>query len=103
MTLKQAKELLAVPAGFGGFSAGSAKPILAETNRKPGQTAVDRLIRELGLERVFGFAPRTRVEYKLVIKPNQLQRCGSFPWRQQENPNRARGSVANPLGESLHV
>ena len=69
MTLEKAKELLKVQADFGGFyNANSAKLILAEVNREHVQAAVDRLIRELSLDKVFGFAPRTRFEGGLAIK-----------------------------------
>ena len=57
MTLERARELLQVQAGFGGaYNANGAKLILAEVRREHGQRAVDGLIRELELERVFGFA-----------------------------------------------
>ena len=60
MTLEKAKQLLSVQAGFGGFyNKNGAKLILAEVSREHGQAAVDALIRELDLERVFGFAPGT--------------------------------------------
>ena len=60
MTLDKAKELLKVQADFGGFYNGnSAKLILSEVQREHGQVAVDRLIRELGLDRIFGFQPGT--------------------------------------------
>lgn len=60
MTLEKAKQLLEVQAGFGGFyNANGAKLILAEVTREHGQAAVDALIRELELERIFGFAPGT--------------------------------------------
>ena len=60
MTLEKAKKLLAVQADFGGFyNANGAKLILAEVQREHGQQAVDALIRELELERIFGFAPGT--------------------------------------------
>lgn len=69
MTLEKAKELLRVQAGFGGFyNRNSAKLILAEVSREHGQAAVDRLIVELDLTRVFGFAPGDRFEGGLVIK-----------------------------------
>lgn len=72
MTLDKAKELLAVQAGFGGFyNANSAKLILAEVNREHGQAAVDSLIRECELDRVFGFEPGTRFEGGLAIKPQK--------------------------------
>ncbi len=72
MTLGKARELLDVQAGFGGFyNANSAKLILAEVSREHGQAAVDQLIRECGLDRVFGFTPGSRFEGGLVIKPDQ--------------------------------
>lgn len=72
MTLDKAKELLAVQAGFGGFyNANSAKLILAEVNREHGQAAVDALIRECELDRVFGFEAGTRFEGGLAIKPQK--------------------------------
>lgn len=72
MTLDRAKELLNVQAGFGGFyNANSAKLILAEVNREHGQAAVDALIRECELDRVFGFEPGTRFEGGLATKPQK--------------------------------
>jgi len=60
MTLDKARELLKAQADFGGFyNAHGAKLILAEVNREHGQAAVDALIRELELTRIFGFAPGT--------------------------------------------
>lgn len=60
MTLAKAKQLLEVHADFGGYyNAHGAKLILAEVNREHGQAAVDALIRELQLERIFGFRPGT--------------------------------------------
>lgn len=60
MTLDKARELLRAQADFGGFyNAHGAKLILAEVNREHGQAAVDALIRELELTRIFGFAPET--------------------------------------------
>ena len=70
MTLEKAKKLLAVQADFGGFyNANGAKLILAEVQREHGQAEVDALIRELELERIFGFAPGTRFEGSLFGKP----------------------------------
>ena len=61
MTLEKAKKLLAVQADFGGFyNANGAKLILAEVQREHGQDAVNSLIRELELERIFGFVPGTK-------------------------------------------
>ncbi len=61
MTLDKARELLKVQAGFGGFyDSNSAKLILSEVSREHRQAAVGQLIRELELEKVFGFEPGTR-------------------------------------------
>ena len=69
MTLDKARELLQVQAGFGGFyNSNSAKLILLEVNREHAQAAVDQLIRELELEKVFGFEPGTRFESGLAKK-----------------------------------
>jgi hypothetical protein len=69
MTLEKAKELLEVQADFGGFyNANSAKLILAEVSREHGQAAVDRLVRELNLDKVFGFEAGMHFEGGLVIK-----------------------------------
>ena len=69
MTLDKAREMLEVQAGFGGFyNANSAKLILAEVSRDHGQAAVDRLIRELNLDKVFGFEPGMKFEGGLAIK-----------------------------------
>ena len=67
MTLEKAKQLLEVHAGFGGYyNAHGARLILAEVNREHGQAAVDGLIRELELERVFGFKPGTVFDGRLA-------------------------------------
>ena len=68
MTLERAPELLKVQAGFGGpYNANSAKLILSEVMREHGQQAVDELIRELELERIFGFKQGTRFERGLAL------------------------------------
>jgi len=60
VTLEKARQLLKVQADFGGFyNANGAKLILAEVSREHGQEAVDQLIRELELERIFSLAPGT--------------------------------------------
>lgn len=60
MTLDKARRLLATQADFGGFyNCNAARPILAEVSREHGQAAVDRCIRELDLERIFGSRPGT--------------------------------------------
>jgi hypothetical protein len=64
MTLERARELLKVQISMGsGYNRNAARLILAEVGREHGQTAVDRLIRELDLETVFGIVPGA------VIKP----------------------------------
>ena len=69
MTLDKAREFLNVQAGFGGFyNSNSAKLILSEVSREHRQAAVDQLIRELELEKVFGFEPGTRFEGGLAKK-----------------------------------
>jgi hypothetical protein len=69
MTLEKAKKLLAVQADFGGFyNANGAKLILAEVRREHGQAAVDALIRDVELERIFGFAPGTVFDGSLLVK-----------------------------------
>ena len=74
MTLDRAKELLQVQAGFGGFyNANSAKLILAEVSREHGQKAVDQMIRDCQLDRVFGFEPGTRFDGGLAIKPQKKE------------------------------
>jgi hypothetical protein len=61
VTLDKARQLLSTQAGFGGgYNRNAARLILAEVAREHGQQAVDRLIRELRLEEVFGFVPGTR-------------------------------------------
>ena len=58
MTLERARELLEVQVGLAsGYNRNAAKLILAEVMREHGQAAVDGLIRELGLQEAFGFAP----------------------------------------------
>jgi hypothetical protein len=70
MTLERARQLLEVQAGFGGpYNANSAKLILSEVMREHGQDAVDGLIGELELGRIFGFRPGTRFEGGLALDP----------------------------------
>lgn len=69
MTLDKARELLKVQADFGGFyNSNSSKLILSEVYREHGQVAVDRLVRELDLERIFGFEPGAKFEGGLIVK-----------------------------------
>ena len=68
MTLDRARHLLKIQADFGSFyNANSAKLILSEVQKEHGQEAVDQLIRELELDRVFGFEPGTRFEGGLAL------------------------------------
>jgi len=68
MALDRARQLLQVQLDFGGrYNANSAKLILSEVQKVHGQAAVDRLIRELAMDEVFGFSPGTRFEGGLAI------------------------------------
>lgn len=61
MTREKARSLLEVQADFGGgYNRNSARLILDEVIREHGQSAADRLIRELHLEEIFGFVPGER-------------------------------------------
>lgn len=61
MTLERARELLRQRAQFGGgYQRNGARLVLAEVAREHGQGAVDALIRELDLARIFGFTPGSR-------------------------------------------
>ena len=65
--LEKVRQLLKVQADFGGFyNSNGSKLILAEVSREHGQEAVDRLIRELERERIFGFKPGTVFDGSLV-------------------------------------
>lgn len=60
--------MLKVQADFGGFYNGnSAKLILSEVQCEHVQDAVDRLIRGLELDRIFGFETGTRFEGGLAM------------------------------------
>ncbi len=70
MTLDRAHQLLQTQAGFGGsYNRQGARLILAEVAREHGQEAVDGLICELDLERVFGLAPGTRFALNSAATP----------------------------------
>jgi hypothetical protein len=63
VTLDKAHALLAVQANLGGgYNRNATRLILAEVQAQHGQEAVDRLIRELDLTRIFGFMPGTHFE-----------------------------------------
>lgn len=71
MTPERARQLLKVQAGFGGFyNANSSKLIRSEAMREHGQQAVDSLIVEPELDKVFGFRPGTRFEGGLALDSN---------------------------------
>ncbi|MFN7085005.1 MAG: hypothetical protein ACK4N4_00080 [Burkholderiales bacterium] len=77
MTLERAKQLLQVQAGFGGFyNANSSKLILSEVMREHGQQAVDELIVELELDRIFGFRTGTRFEGGLALGTDKGRESG---------------------------
>jgi hypothetical protein len=58
MTLERARQMLQAQAGFGGgYSANGARLVLAEVQHEHGCEAVNTLIAELELERIFGFTP----------------------------------------------
>ena len=58
MTLDKARELLQAQVAFGGgYQRNGARLILAEVQRQHGPAATEQLIRELGLDAVFGFQP----------------------------------------------
>jgi hypothetical protein len=60
MTLEKARELIATQVQFGsGYNRNAVRLILGEVQREHGQAAVDRLIRELGLEAAFGLKAGT--------------------------------------------
>ena len=63
MTLDRARDLLRQQAQFGGgYQRNGARLVLAEVAREHGQAEVDALIRQLDLERIYGFAPGTRFD-----------------------------------------
>ncbi len=69
MTLDRARQLLSIQVSFGsGYNANSAKLVLSEVQKEHGQEAVNQLIRELDLARVFGFEPGTRFQNGIAIK-----------------------------------
>lgn len=61
MTLERARELLGLQCELaGGYNRNAVRLILAEVQRVHGPQAVDGLIRELELERIFGIRPGSR-------------------------------------------
>jgi len=58
MTIDRARELLDVQISMGGgYNRNGAKLILLEVQKEHGQEAVNKLIRDMGLEQSFGFKP----------------------------------------------
>ena len=58
MDLEKARELLLLQIDIGGgYNRNAASVILVDVNKTHGQPAVDQLIRELDLEKHFGFKP----------------------------------------------
>lgn len=63
MTLEKAHELIAMHAGLGsGYNRNAARMVLGEVMRDFGQTTVDQLIREYGLEEQWQIKPGTHFE-----------------------------------------
>jgi len=72
VTIEKARQLQEVQASFGGFyNSNGSKLILAEVNREHRQKTVDMPIRELELERIFGFKPRTVFDGSLTARRNR--------------------------------
>jgi hypothetical protein len=60
VTLDKARELIATQLAFGGgYNRNAVRLILGEVQREHGQQAVDRLIKELGLDEAFDLSPGT--------------------------------------------
>jgi hypothetical protein len=60
MTLDKARELLSTHVSLGsGYNRNAARLVLGEIQRDHGQQAVDSLIREFGLEALWGIKPGT--------------------------------------------
>ena len=58
MTLDKARQLLGTQVSFGGgYNRNGARLILADVAKEHGQAAADALIREMRLDKLFGFAP----------------------------------------------
>ncbi len=60
MTIDRARELITQQLSFSsGYNRNAVRLILGEVQRVHGQSTVDRLIMELGLEQAFGLHPGT--------------------------------------------
>lgn len=63
MTLDKARELLATHVALGsGYNRNATRLVLGEVQRVHGQSGVDGLIREFGLEQLWGIKPGTVFE-----------------------------------------
>ena len=64
MKKEKARELLLLQTEIGGgYNRNAASVILAEIDKLHGQEAVDQLIRDLDLEKYFGFKPGRKFKY----------------------------------------
>ncbi|WP_198262822.1 hypothetical protein [sulfur-oxidizing endosymbiont of Gigantopelta aegis] len=55
MTLERARELIAIQVDMGGgYNRNSVRVLLSEVNREHGQSGVDQMITEFGLDEKFG-------------------------------------------------
>ncbi len=60
MTLQRAREIIRQQIGFGsGYNRHAVRLLLGEVQREHGLPAGDQLIREFGLEDIFGLRPGT--------------------------------------------
>ena len=74
MPLDKARELLAPHVALGsGYIRNAARLVLGEVQRDHGQTGVDGLIREFGLEQLWGIRPGT------VLKASTNKFCRNGP------------------------
>ncbi len=63
MTLEKAREMITDHVAIaGGYNQTSTKMILGELQNDEGQQAVDTVIREFGLQELWGFSPGTKFE-----------------------------------------
>lgn len=63
MTIDKARELLSTHVSLGsGYNRNAARLVLGEIQRDHGQQGVDTLIREFGLEQLWGIRPGTVFE-----------------------------------------
>lgn len=64
MTLDRARQLIEIQTGIaGGYNRNATKLIFAEVQNQHGQAAVDQLIHEFNLEKIFGFKPGSNFHY----------------------------------------